>query len=418
METNNNNKLDKSEILFLYESSYSQPNGDPFTREQRYDEETKKILVSDVRIKRFIRDYFIERDSEEIVYVQDDYLPEDKSGDAQGDATDEDDDNTGKGQGSELRMKKLRSDFKNDPSVKTEKVSDETLAPLLENMRNISGNTSGDTLPNEQLLRSIQQDLSQRKGREEKTLSGKIEKYLKAKEDSEKKKEGDALIKALKGYIKKKGQPALDAEKILKKCIDVRLFGGISTEKGYTAQLTGPVQFAMLNPSLNRVDLRMHQITSVFASRGEAKQGTIGTTSLVPYAVCQIHGWINRLAAKHTDLQQADIAKMFKALWVSINDANTRSKSNQNSLLLLQIVYADENKKLYNIDNLIKLQPKNGMEHEEIRNSDDYTLDFSELMKRIAASDAVREVQFYTEHERISSEFANAAKFKPMGFFQ
>lgn len=49
--------MKKSEILFLYETSYNIPNGDPFTGEQRYDEETKKILVSDVRIKRFVRTY-------------------------------------------------------------------------------------------------------------------------------------------------------------------------------------------------------------------------------------------------------------------------------------------------------------------------------------------------------------------------
>jgi CRISPR-associated protein Csh2 len=36
------NNLKKSEILFLYETSYNIPNGDPFTGEQRYDEETKK----------------------------------------------------------------------------------------------------------------------------------------------------------------------------------------------------------------------------------------------------------------------------------------------------------------------------------------------------------------------------------------
>ena len=38
-------ELKKSEILFLYESSYNIPNGDPFTGEQRFDEETKKILT-------------------------------------------------------------------------------------------------------------------------------------------------------------------------------------------------------------------------------------------------------------------------------------------------------------------------------------------------------------------------------------
>ena len=37
--------MKKSDILFLYETSYNIPNGDPFTGEQRYDEETKKSLL-------------------------------------------------------------------------------------------------------------------------------------------------------------------------------------------------------------------------------------------------------------------------------------------------------------------------------------------------------------------------------------
>lgn len=62
--------IKKSEILFLYETSYNVPNGDPFTGEQRYDDETKKILVSDVRIKRFIRSY-LEDIKGEHIYVSD-----------------------------------------------------------------------------------------------------------------------------------------------------------------------------------------------------------------------------------------------------------------------------------------------------------------------------------------------------------
>ena len=58
--------MKKSEILFLYETSYNIPNGDPFTGEQRYDEETKKILVSDVRIKRFVRTYLEDIEGEHI----------------------------------------------------------------------------------------------------------------------------------------------------------------------------------------------------------------------------------------------------------------------------------------------------------------------------------------------------------------
>jgi CRISPR-associated protein Csh2 len=38
------NELKKSEILFLYETSYNIPNGDPFTGEQRYNEKIRQNL--------------------------------------------------------------------------------------------------------------------------------------------------------------------------------------------------------------------------------------------------------------------------------------------------------------------------------------------------------------------------------------
>lgn len=303
---NFNLPVEKSEILFLYESSYSVPNGDPFTSEQRYDEETKKVLVSDVRIKRFIRDYFDERGEQ--VYVIDKRIEGEKEG-----------------SGAALRMKRLRDDLKNDESVLT------------------------------------------------------------------------------------KGKP--DSLKLMKKCIDVRLFGGISTEGGDAVNLTGAVQFALLNPSLNKTDLRMHQNTSVFASSGEKTRGAIGTTTVVPYSLNQIHGWINPFSAIHTGLAQTDIDQMFKALWVSINNANTRSKSNQNSLLLAQIVYADANKKLYGADRLIAIdKEKTEKQDEQIRSSDDYVLSLDKL-REAAKNPSVKQINFYTENEKIKQELDSAEKF-------
>lgn len=304
--------VDKSEILFLYESSYSVPNGDPFTSEQRYDEETKNILVSDVRIKRFIRDYFDEQGED--VYVID------KRRSVEGE----------KGSGAALRMLALKDQFKDDESVMTE--------------------------------------------------------------------------------VKGKKKP--DAIKIMQKCIDVRLFGGISTEEKDAVNLTGAVQFALLNPSLNKVDLRMHQITSVFTSSEEKTRGAIGTTTVVPYSLNQIHGWINPYSAKHTGLKPEDITEMFKALWASINNANTRSKSNQNSLLLLQIVYADPIKKLYGVDRLIRLTTDK--QEEQIRSSQDYTLDFSELKETVAQANAVKQVNFYTDDQKVRKALEGASKFNSM----
>lgn len=294
----------KSEILFLYESIFSIPNGDPFTGEQRYDDETKKVLVSDVRIKRFIRDYLYERGNEV-------YLIWDKE---------EDDGNTEKKKkvsGSANRMKQLKDKYKD--------------------------------------------------------ISGAVE--------------------------------------ILKNCIDVRLFGGISTEEKDSANITGPVQFALLNPSLNKVNLRMHQNTSVFPSSTEKRQGSIGTTTIVPYSVNQIHGWVNPYSAKYSGLTEDDVKLMFKALWESIDNANTRTKSNQNSLLLLQIIYNDPNKKIYGLDGMIKLD-SDIKQDEEFRNIEDFNFNFQKLFDVVLANDV--KVKFYSKIPEIIDIFSKQGKFGAM----
>ena len=290
--------MKKSEILFLYETSYNIPNGDPFTGEQRYDEETKKILVSDVRIKRFIRTYLEDIEGEHI-YVS------------------------------------------------------------------------------------------------EKTGAGKTD------------------SKGVLTYIaqNEKWNPCqkTDIAEIMKGLIDVRLFGGISTleknmkigETNFTnghVQFTGPVQFAALNPSLNRVNLRIHQNTSHFTSRDENAQGAIATTTLVPYSVVQIHGWINPTVAKSTDLKEDDLQKMFKALWYGTGGEGSsfsRSKVGQDSLLLLVIDYKQNFDKLYGVDRTIKLEPNKGMKDEQIRSMDDYALDFTKL-KDLAKNDKIEKIRFYT----------------------
>ena len=48
----------RSEILFLYDIVDNNPNGDPLdSNKPRIDEETSINLVTDVRLKRTIRDY-------------------------------------------------------------------------------------------------------------------------------------------------------------------------------------------------------------------------------------------------------------------------------------------------------------------------------------------------------------------------
>lgn len=311
--------MKKSEILFLYETSYNIPNGDPFTGEQRYDEETKKILVSDVRIKRFVRTYLEDIEGEHI-YVSD--------------------------------------------------------------------KTGADKKDSKGVLTYIAQN--------------------------------------------KKWNPRqkTDIAEIMKGLIDVRLFGGISTltneetkkikvnknecTNGHV-QFTGPVQFAALNPSLNRVNLKMHQNTSHFTSKGDKAQGAIATTTLVPYSVVQIHGWINPTVAKNTDLKEDDLQKMFKALWYGTGGEGSsfsRSKVGQDSLLLLIIDYKENFDKLYGVDRTIKLVPNESLKDEQIRSMEDYTLDFSKL-KDLAKNDKIEKIRFYTEIDKIKNEL-NGEKFEEM----
>ena len=307
--------MKKSEILFLYETSYNIPNGDPFTGEQRYDEETKKILVSDVRIKRFIRTYLEDIEGEHI-YVSD----------------------------------KTGADKKDSKSVLTYIAQNKEWNP----------------------------------------------------------------------------RQKTDIAEIMKGLIDVRLFGGISTleknmkigETNFTnghVQFTGPVQFAALNPSLNRVNLRMHQNTSHFTSKEDKAQGAIATTTLVPYSVVQIHGWINPTVAKNTDLKEDDLKTMFKALWYGIGGEGSsfsRSKVGQDSLLLLVIDYKQDFDKLYGIDRTIKLKLNEGLKDEQIRSMDDYDFDFSKLQE-LAKNDKIEKIRFYTEIDKIK-ESLNGEKFEEM----
>jgi len=57
----------RSEILFLYDIKDANPNGDPLNENKpRMDEETERNIVTDVRLKRTVRDYLSDYLAEEI----------------------------------------------------------------------------------------------------------------------------------------------------------------------------------------------------------------------------------------------------------------------------------------------------------------------------------------------------------------
>lgn len=59
----------RNEFLFIYDIKNGNPNGDPDENRPRIDEVTKKCYVTDVRLKRFIRDYLIQINDEDSILV-------------------------------------------------------------------------------------------------------------------------------------------------------------------------------------------------------------------------------------------------------------------------------------------------------------------------------------------------------------
>ncbi|MEG6565738.1 type I-B CRISPR-associated protein Cas7/Csh2 [Thermoanaerobacterium saccharolyticum] len=61
----------RSEILFLYDVSFANPNGDPVDENKpRIDEETGINIVTDVRLKRTIRDYLAEYKGKDVFILE------------------------------------------------------------------------------------------------------------------------------------------------------------------------------------------------------------------------------------------------------------------------------------------------------------------------------------------------------------
>ena len=59
----------RNEFLFLYDIKNGNPNGDPDENRPRIDDVTKQCYVTDVRLKRFVRDYLIQTDGEDSILV-------------------------------------------------------------------------------------------------------------------------------------------------------------------------------------------------------------------------------------------------------------------------------------------------------------------------------------------------------------
>jgi len=263
----------RHEIVFIYDVKDGNPNGDPMDENKpRLDEITGLNLVSDVRLKRTIRDYMGTAKKEESHegYEQEVFI-------------------NGEPQTSKQRAKELIQDITN----------------------------------------------------------------------SEK-------------YNRQSGANAL-----LKKCVDLRLFGGTVPISKLNMSITGPVQFRF-GRSLHRVEPIFIQGTAAFTKDEKSEQRSFSEKWQLPYSCIAFYGVINQNTAKETLLTEADIDFLFEAMWDGTKDLITRSKMEQLPRLLIDVVYNDE--KNFHIGELDKaIELKSEIQDERIRGIKDFKLEISKL---------------------------------------
>ncbi|MEW6741071.1 MAG: type I-B CRISPR-associated protein Cas7/Csh2 [Nitrospirota bacterium] len=255
----------RSEILFLYDVKDANPNGDPVDENKpRIDEETGVNIVTDVRLKRTVRDYLNDYKKKDIFVL-------------------EIRDNNGNLKTKEERLK----DFKNNPT------------------------------------------------------------------------------------------------EVMKKCIDIRLFGATTAVEDKTMVLTGPVQFKY-GRSLHRVDLTYVKGTTVMPSGAERKQGTFTERYILPYSLIAFYGIVNENAAQQQGIQltEEDISLMLEGMWNGTKNLISGSKFGQMPRLLIQVMYKEGNFYIGELDKHISLQSDKST-HESIRDIAEVKIDITNLVKAL-----------------------------------
>lgn len=202
-------------------------------------------------------------------------------------------------------------------------------------------------------------------------------------------------------YLKKHGQANTDGEQLVNILLDVfidaRWFGSSLAFKkldGWEPKpipktLTGAVQFNM-GEVLHEAEEIQIQGTSIFASDESKAQGTFTSYAALRYALIAFHGVANEYSAKKSWMTDADYELLLQALWNGIRSAgNTRTKIGQTPRLLLSIEYnPGQEFQFGNLMDYVKAQAVNDKSETAWSSPDDYYLDMSRLLERIAGQQA------------------------------
>ncbi|EDP75368.1 type I-B CRISPR-associated protein Cas7/Csh2 [Hydrogenivirga sp. 128-5-R1-1] len=187
-----------------------------------------------------------------------------------------------------------------------------------------------------------------------------------------------------------------DYQKVLDKCIDIRLFGGTFAIKNQQRSFTGPVQFKF-GKSLHRVKPELVKGTTVMPSAEQKAQGTMTEVHVLPYSLIVFYGIANEKAAEDTQLKDEDIDTMLKAMWLGhkgSTDVISRSKFGHEPRLLIEIIYREGTlTHMGELDKLVKINTDK--RDEEIRDIEEVEIDLTKLKEKVQKyKDKIEKVRY------------------------
>lgn len=309
--------LNKKEILFLWDGQNWNPNGDILRDNMpRNDERTEVAEVTDVRIKRTIRDEILKSDEASI------FVKEYKDGDSVMDA-----------------KKAIRTRINVDQSE--EAIKRDVLDAF------IDVRAFGAVIP------------------------------ITGSDDKKEKQEQTDL-----GLLGEE-EPTKGKKKEKKK--------GVSS-----VNFTGPVQFRM-SKSLHKVDIEEVQGSGAFASGDDKKNKTLRTEYVLKYAMLATYGIIDNYNATKTNFSEEDANKILKSLWNGTKNLISRSKMGQMPRFMLIVTYKDDTF-AGDLNNSLKIVCDK--DDREIRNLDEFKIDFSQLKAKLARyADKIEKIEYVSDFD-------------------
>ena len=348
--------MNNKEFLFIYDATLCNPNGDPDRdNEPRMDKATETNLVSDGRLKRYIRDYLIDKDKPVFVSM-----------------------------------------------VGGQKVSPTTrltslINNLEENKNKFNELVEFDKDGLKQLLNTYKNNISVFKNLSYYDIFMKRNGNIKSEEaDKLKKKKEEALLKNFNIKINNSVLVAL----IRKEFIDIRYFGGAFAIGDFSQTITGPIQINM-GYSLHPVKLKSNSVVTIMGSKDG--QSDIGKKELLYYSLIAFTGTVNEKRAEFVKLTEKGINDFREAIIKSVPSHTTDSKKNQFPKLYLEIEYNDSEiyGRLGDLRNHIEVKSnvkdrKDDYDFEKLRNISELDIDFSKLYEKInIISDKIKKVRIW-----------------------